>query len=180
MDTQPAGDGPGVAVISADWALRSRTPAAARWWDELAALDAPRPGGLPTVVRAVVQGLRGGEPYGTGPLTSARVRTPSGRWLVLHASHLDNADRDVAVVIEPAGPALLAPLVVAAYGLTAREAEVAQRVLAGLARKQIASELRVSLHTVNDHVKAIFHKTDVSSAGQLRARIFSEHFAPRG
>jgi DNA-binding CsgD family transcriptional regulator len=62
----------------------------------------------------------------------------------------------------------------AGYGLTNREGDVAQRLLTGLPRKVIAAELRISLHTVNDHTKAIFDKTGVSSAGQLRAHLFGQ------
>ena len=90
----------------------------------------------------------------------------------MKCAHL--ATGSVVVVIEPTSPTALAPLVVAAYGLTARESEVTRRLLTGLARKTIASELRISLHTVNDHVKRVFDKTGVSSAGELRARVFRQ------
>ena len=105
---------------------------------------------------------------------SARVHAPSGQWLTVHASRLDDVERSVAVVVEPTSPVALAPLVIAAYGLTAREGEVTRRLLTGLARKTIASELRISMHTVNDHVKAVFDKTGASSAGELRARVFRD------
>jgi len=168
-------DGPGVAMVNSDRTLDAVTPAAARWLDELAALDRPTARRLPTAVRAVIERLETVVPRSAPTLIPrARVRTLSGRWLVVHASHLDNDEGRVAVVIEPATPAALGPLVVAAYGMTAREAEVAQRLLAGLARKSIAAELTISAHTVNDHVKAIFEKSGVSSAGQLRVRLFSE------
>jgi hypothetical protein len=64
----------------------------------------------------------------------ARTQTLSGRWLVLHAARLSGAtgDRQIAVILEPAGPAEVAPLVLQAYGLTDREAQVAQLVLLGL------------------------------------------------
>lgn len=168
-------DGPGVVIVAPDRTVDAATPAAARWLEELALLDAPTAIGLPTVVRAVIERLEAGAtPSARGLIPRARVRAPSGRWLVVHASHLDNDEDRAVVVIEPASPAALSTLVVAAYGLTAREAEVAQRVLAGLARKAIATELHISPHTVNDHVKAVFDKSGVSSAGQLRARLFSE------
>lgn len=167
-------EGPGVAMVNADHTLGAATPAAARWLDELAALDSPSKGGLPIVVQAVIERLEAGVPPSAEALIPrARVRTPSGRWLVVHASHLDDDERRVAVVVEPAAPAVLSTLVVAAYGMSAREAEVAQRLLAGLARKAIAAELKISIHTVNDHVKAVFDKSGVSSAGQLRAQLFS-------
>lgn len=101
------------------------------------------------------------------------MRAPSGRWLTVHASNLDDDHGSVAVVVEPATPGAVAPLVIAAYGLTGRESEVAWRLLAGLARKSVAAELAIS-YTVNNHIKAIFDKTGVSSAGQLRAQVFAQ------
>ncbi len=171
-------EGPGVALIHPDGALESATPAAGRWLAELAALDRPESDGLPTVVRGVVERIRGGITAGAddSALPRARVRTASGRWLVVPASRFPETGR-IAVVIEPAAPAVLAPLVVAAYGLSGREAEVVQHLLAGLARKAIAARLRISQHTVDDHVKAIFTKTGVSSAGELRSQVYTGHFA---
>ena len=175
-------EGPGVAVLAPDGTVEAATPAASRWLGELADADVPKTSGLPTVVRSVVERLHALHSSGAPDalLPRARVRSPSGRWLVIHASELESAvPGRVAVVIEPATPSVLAPLVVAAYALTPRETDVMQQLLAGRARKAIAAELRISLHTVNDHVKSIFDKTDVSSVGELRAHVFSDHFAPR-
>lgn len=156
-------DGPGVVIVATDGSVQHATPAGARWLDELQALDHPTTG-LPTVVRAVTERLKASvEP------ALARVRAPSGAWLAVHAAPLGVGMGAIAVVIEPAGPVALSPLIMAAFGLTPREAEVCRRLLIGLARKTIAAELALSLHTVNDHVKAILDKTGVSSAGQLRA-----------
>jgi DNA-binding CsgD family transcriptional regulator len=171
-------DGPGVAVFNADSTLHSSTPAAVRWLDDLADLDRPERAQLPTVVVSVIERLTSPGQWGLEP-ASARVRAPSGRWLTVHASRLDDEQGSIAVVIEPTNPATLSPLIIAAFGLTGREGVVAQRLLAGLARKAIASELQISLHTVNDHVKAVYDKTGVSSAGQLRAHLFDQASAGR-
>jgi DNA-binding CsgD family transcriptional regulator len=42
----------------------------------------------------------------------------------------------------------------------------------------MASELFLSAHTVRDYVKAIFQKVDVSSRGELVAKLFAEHYQP--
>jgi DNA-binding CsgD family transcriptional regulator len=171
-------EGPGVLVIAPDRSVEAATTSAARWLAELDELDVPRSRPLPTAVAAVVERLASSEREDSAAIPRARVRAPSGRWLDIHASFLDgDAQGRFAVVVEPAAPALIAPLIIAAYGLTTRETEVIQKLLAGLARQSVASELRISLHTVNDHAKAIFDKTGVSSAGELRARVFAEHFA---
>jgi DNA-binding CsgD family transcriptional regulator len=161
-------DGPGVTVLNPDLTVHSSTPAAARWLSELADLDRPKPRYLPSAVHGVAQHLHAGGQPGSA---RTRVHTPSGRWVTVHAAHLDDASGRIAVVFEPTSPAALAPLIIAAYGLTHRESEVTRRLLTGLPRKTIASELEISLHTVNDHIKTIFDKTGASSAGHLRAQL---------
>lgn len=164
-------DGPGVLVLDRDGTLRSSTPTGARWLAELNDLDRPRTVGLPTVVRSVLERLKVGTGRERGE-ASARALAPSGRWLTVHASLLDDAADSVVVVVEPTSPLALAPLIVAGFAFTPRESEVTQRLLVGLARKSIASELSISLHTVNDHIKSVFDKTGASSAGELRAQLF--------
>ena len=91
---------------------------AAAWIEEMGAN-----GSLPRAVtatasqaRAVVDGR-----VPEGRIARARMRTESGRWLVVRASALGNERRaNVAVTIEPARPHELAPLVADAYGLTER------------------------------------------------------------
>ncbi|MDX6229895.1 MAG: hypothetical protein QOI76_3285 [Frankiales bacterium] len=164
-------NGPGVLILNPDGALRTSTAAGSYLLEQLAALDAPRSLPLPTVVAAVVEQLRLPRERGT-VVARARARTNQGQWLTVHAARLDDLDRSIAVIVEPTQPAELAPLLIAGYGLTAREGEVARALILGSSRKLIASNLHVSVFTVNDHVKAVFAKTDVSSAGQLRMRIF--------
>jgi DNA-binding CsgD family transcriptional regulator len=57
----------------------------------------------------------------------------------------------------------IAPLIVEAYGLTAREREVMSLLMRGFATGEIAGRLWLSPHTVQDHVKAIYEKTGVRS-----------------
>ena len=58
-----------------------------------------------------------------------------------------------------------------AYALTARERAVKQLVAQGLSTNEIAGRLFLSPYTVQDHLKAIFDKADVSTRGELVARM---------
>ena len=111
----------------------------------------------------------------------SRVRTRRGTWLVCHASLLCDADdvlTGVAVVIEPATAAEIAPIIVQAYDLTDREQQITGLIARGAGTAEIAEELFLSTHTVRDHVKAIFAKVGVSSRGELVARLFADHYEP--
>ena len=108
----------------------------------------------------------------------ARVQTRSGQWLIAHASRLSGgvAVRETAVILEPGRPADIAPLLLQAYGLTRREAEVAQLVLRGLSTTAIAATLAISDLTVQQHLKLVFHKVGVGSRRELVAQIFTGHY----
>ncbi|MBD8880360.1 response regulator transcription factor [Rhodanobacter sp. 7MK24] len=60
--------------------------------------------------------------------------------------------------------------------LTKREAEILRRVAGGLTNREIAEQLAISRHTVNDHVKGIYRKLMVSTrmgaVGAARSRGF--------
>ena len=171
-------EGPGVLVVAEDGLLVASTAAGERWlWE----LDDGQPNGaqLAVAVQAVLARLVSNQtdnPPVDQP--SVRLRTRSGRWVVVHASKMARLGdgQHVAVVIEPAKPAELAPIILLAHGLTRREGEVAQLALQGNTNKRVARDLRISEHTVEDHLKAIFTKVGVSTRGELAARIFAEHY----
>jgi hypothetical protein len=74
----------------------------------------------------------------------SRVRTRRGTWLVCHASLLCDADdvlTGVAVVIEPATAAEIAPIIVQAYDLTDREQQITRLIARGAGTAEIADEL---------------------------------------
>ena len=115
-----------------------------------------------------------------GEVALARVLSRSGQWIVLHgASLVSDGRRRVAVIVEPAHPARIAPLLMAAYGLTEREQDVTPRVLQGDSTAEIAERLVVSPHTVQEHLKNIFEKTGVRSRRDLVGKVFFSHYEPR-
>lgn len=110
-----------------------------------------------------------------------RLRDRRGRWLVLHASVLAGAatpgEDAVAIVIEAAKSAEVAPIIIDAFSLTSRERDVVGALSRGGSTAEIAAELFLSPHTVRDYVKTVFEKVGVSSRGELVARLFGEHYA---
>ena len=113
-------------------------------------------------------------------LARARIRTPAGRWVVVRGSLLgDGPGSRVAVLLEAARPPELAPLIADAYGFTERERLVTELVARGLPTSEIAGRLHLSAYTVQDHLKSIFEKSGTGSRGDLVARLFFDHYAPR-
>lgn len=55
-------------------------------------------------------------------------------------------------------------------GLSPRQRVVMLMLLDGMARKDIASSLGVTLHTINDHVKAVYQRFGINSATELAAK----------
>jgi len=51
--------------------------------------------------------------------------------------------------------------------LTNRELEVMKYLLRGMTYNEIAHSLQISPHTVNDHIKKIYHKLNINSKGEL-------------
>ena len=166
-------DAPGLLVLDDAGELCSTTAEAERWLEELPGGT----GGLPSAVQAVAGQVREGRPH---QRAFARVRSRSGLWVLLHGSVLhDRGEHRIAVIIEPAHPDRIYPLLMAAYQLTERERDVTRLVLHGASTAQIAAELFLSPHTVQQHVKNVFAKTGVNSRRDLVGKIFFSHYEPR-
>jgi DNA-binding CsgD family transcriptional regulator len=179
--TDPEGpQAPGLLVLNADWKVESSTPGTEQWLAELPDSDGVR---LPTAVLTVAgQALRSAEQPADRPgeVAMARVLSRSGRWVVLHgAALLSGGDRRVAVIVEPAHPARITSLLMSAYELTERERDVTRLVLQGASTGDIATELFVSPHTVQQHLKSVFDKTGVRSRRDLVGKVFFTHYEPR-
>ncbi len=177
----PADRGPGLVLLGGDGSVVSATREAASWLSEVDGVATWASGSgfaMPLEahayaarVRAAVQGR---VPQAT---PRARVRTRTGVWLLMHASMLEGTDQ-LALIIEPAKAADIAPLIVEAYGFSQRELEITRLIASGHGTSQIAAKLFLSPHTVRDHVKAVFEKVGVSSRGELVAKVFADHYAP--
>jgi DNA-binding CsgD family transcriptional regulator len=176
-------DEPGLLILADDLSVAAMTPAAERWLAEIE--DWPKRNELPHAIPTLARRLRALEREGDiapAVLPRVRIRTRSGRWLTLHASRLRGAAAErldqTAIVLEPAQPSQTASLVLQAYGLTEREAQVAHLVLGGLSTEDIATQLCISVLTVQQHLKGVFDKAAVRSRRELVARVFAEHYWP--
>lgn len=174
-------DSPGLLVLTGAGEVESATPGVEGWLSDLPDGDYAA-GRLPSSVRAVAaRALRTAEtPDAPGEIAMARVLARSGTWVILHgASLVADGSRRVAVIVEPAHPARITPLLMSAYGLTEREQEVTKLVLQGDSTTRIAETLVVSPYTVQEHLKRIFEKTGVRSRRDLVGKVFFSHYEPR-
>ncbi len=171
---------PGLLVLTSDWQVESSTPGVDHWLDDLPDGDADT-GQLPSVVLAVAgRALRNAHGEHPAEVAMARVLTRSGTWVVLHGAALQSrSEPRVAVIVEPAHPARIISLLMAAYGLTERERDLTRLVLQGCSTAEIAADLVVSPHTVQQHLKSIFDKTGVRSRRDLVGKVFFTHYEPR-
>jgi DNA-binding CsgD family transcriptional regulator len=178
LDPAPAGDPaiPGIVVLSGEGRVESITPEAQEW---LTQFDEVTQDGLPLTIHNIARVARARAlgAHLPGPARGRR-QLASGTWLLIRATELRGDELRIAVILEPARRAELAPLIVLTYELSAREREVTELLLRGLPIEAIASDLSISRHTVRDHTKAIFTKLGVTSRPELTAKLYHEHSLP--
>jgi DNA-binding NarL/FixJ family response regulator len=61
-----------------------------------------------------------------------------------------------------------------AYGLTARERQILEHLVAGLTLRQIAEELHLSYHTIGNHLRNVYRKLHVRSRSGAVAKALRE------
>jgi DNA-binding CsgD family transcriptional regulator len=185
-----ADTGPGMAVlrVAGDSVVLEMASRAARVLLDQVPDTRLGPSGLPVVVTGLVTRLLAEG----GRRQASRVRLRSGRWVSLQVDVLepDGLDPDglepddagphrLSLVVEPVGPFELAEVIAEAYGLTARERQVARLVVTGRSNPQVAALLGISATTVQDHLKSVFAKLGVGSRHELTARMFFDQYLPR-
>ena len=171
-------EAPGIVLFDDDGTVQDISPTAARWIAELQQGGRSGSVALPIQVEQVSAAARAANRQGLSD-RGARVRvlTRAGRWLVLHGTRLGSGDR-TAVIIEAAGPAAIAPLIVEAFGLSDRERQIVPLILRGASTQEIGRALCLSPLTVQDHLKAIFDKMGVRSRREIAGKIFFDHYFP--
>jgi DNA-binding CsgD family transcriptional regulator len=160
-------DPPGILRVGADGQVGALTEPAHRWL-ELGGAE------LVTAANVVAAAVCGHRDWAGA---TSRLVIPGARVLSLHGSQM--LGEDVAVILDAARPGEVAALMVEAYGLTRRQRDVLGLLLLGRSMTRIARELGISEHTANDHRKAIYTRTGVSSRSELAALLQSEFYSPR-
>ena len=77
----------------------------------------------------------------------------------------------VAVILQPATGEQLLPAMAAWHGFTPRQLDVLRLLMEARPIKQIARRLNVSPHTVEDHLKILYRKTETNSQQELLAAL---------
>jgi DNA-binding CsgD family transcriptional regulator len=155
---------PATLIVDSELRATSWTPAFREWLAELPTGADMLP---PAVYELGTRVLRAND-AAHGLPASVRVCTRTGRWATLEAAPLEGAARNHGVItIRSATTDEVFDLLAKAYDLTRRERELVSLMLDGLATKQLATALSISPHTVQDHLKTIFAKTDLRSRGAL-------------
>ncbi|KEK21961.1 LuxR family transcriptional regulator [Bacillus gaemokensis] len=144
-----------------DWLLLLRK------WEKLNQIDLPRP------IRAVCSRVKANQ---GDKEEKVCMCMPSGQFLVIRASEMksyNDLSNCYTVLLEMARPQEVFTLVAESYDLSLREKQVIDGVLRGLSTKELASQLHISIYTVQDHLKSIFTKVRVSSRSELVWEVFS-------
>lgn len=158
--------GPVVLLLSPDLDVLGQTPQTHEYLRALvppSAGRAPVPAGAYNVAAQLLAVEAGVDEH---PPTT-RVHLGDGRWLTLRAARIG---ADIAVTIEEASPMERISLFTRAFGLSARETELVERLSAGLDTREAAARMFVTENTVQDHLKSIFAKTSSRSRRALLSR----------
>jgi len=174
--------GPVALTLDDDLRIRFRTAASQAWLDVLLPPQ-PDERAVPASVYNVAAQLLAVEAGLDDHPASARTHLAGGFWLTLRAARLTAEAPGppggaglIVVTIEEASAAERLEVFGRACGLTARERELLGVLAAGGDTRAIARQLRLSEHTVQDHLKSVFTKTGARD----RVTVLSRALGPRG
>lgn len=172
-------DAPGLIIVDADGEIVSLSARATGWIERLS--DRSARGSLPaSIASAAAAALACARGEDRATETTVLVRSVDRCWISVHGMVIGVGQTPkAAVIIEPAHPDRITPLLMAIHGLTPREREVTRLVLQGRSTTQLANRLGISSHTVQQHLKGIFEKVGVRSRRELVGALFFENFEPR-
>lgn len=164
--------GLGVVILDAAGSVTSVNDAAERWLAQIPESDWPSSCQLPLPLLAAAAAVGTTDAGQSHRAHAVRLRTIRGDWLSVHASRLRGPDdRSTVLVLEEPGPGQVASLILDSHGVTGAQAKVVTLVLRGYSTKQIVSQLAISQHTVQEHLRAVYDKLGVRSRQELAAAL---------
>jgi DNA-binding CsgD family transcriptional regulator len=168
---------PGVVVLDRELRLVSLTASARSWLDAMPeAKVCAMLGIVPPVIYPAATLAR---TRTDGRNTRALARTVDGAWLMIDAARLEGRDEgDVAIALRMATASETFEYLCRVFALSRRERDVASVLLAGFDTRGVATQLFISPHTVQDHLKSIFEKVGVHSRRELLTRFGATGEAP--
>lgn len=170
-------DAPGLLILGPRLEPAWASNSAERWLARISERGRDPLHRYPYAVHALAVRSRNA-PEGTS--VRAHVADGHGGWLTLHAWTTNEGDGPrTTVSLGPAEAGDLLAVILDVFDLTPRERDVAQQVILGRSTGEIARTLHMSGYTVQDHLKAVFKKTGVSTRGQLAAKLFFEQYFPQ-
>jgi DNA-binding NarL/FixJ family response regulator len=160
----------GPVVLTLDDGLRitSRTAASLAWLDVLLPPE-PSEQAVPASVYNVAAQLLSAEAGIDHHAAVTRTHLAGGFWLTLRAARLSSGPgpaapagggETIVVTIEEASAADRLDLFGRAFGFTPRERQLLSLLAIGSDTRALARQMSLSEHTVQDHLKSIFAKTD--------------------
>ena len=161
--------GGGLVTLTPDNRLVDITVEAHHWLSDLlpGGEDQTHAEDVTRVLFEVAIAVRGGD----SSQAATCVRTVNGHWLRVEGTTTSIGEADVAVLLHRASAHELQATYAVHHGLSAREAEILALLVDGLASKQIARRLAISLLTVNGHLRSIYRKCHVSGRDELFGRL---------
>jgi DNA-binding CsgD family transcriptional regulator len=170
---QAARLGPVVLLLSADLDVQAQTAET----EQQLRLLVPSPeqaAPIPASAYNVGAQLLAAEADVDGNAPFARMHLADGEWVTVRAARIGSDQplerRHIAITIEACSPAERLEVFCAAFGLSAREREILGLLATGCDTRELARAAFVSEHTVQDHLKSIFLKTDSHSRRTLLSR----------
>ena len=170
----------GVLVLDRRYRPILQTPVATRLLEDLRDIGLRLPEDVPLSILGLGREVRT-RPDERGFERQLRARGRSGRWYALRASLAEpdaSGESAVVVVIRPALPQEIGTILTGLYALSPREREVIAAVARGEATKSIAESLKLSPHTVTEHIQRACDKIGVRGRKALIARLFFDGYAP--
>lgn len=120
-------------------------------------------------LRAVLERAAPNGPASESAPLLTLVTATNGEPFYVHVIPIWNDDGDVAVTVRAIGAEIEACR--RRYGLSAREAQVAELVLHGYRNSDIAAALGITAATTKKHLTRIFDKVGVDTRSQLLTRL---------